>query len=284
MTFSPPKYSLNAPPDYFLPCGKCPLCLAGKRQDWIRRITCETWLHPSNTFITLTYDDAHLPVASLVSKTDIQKFVKRLRHASRDYGVKPVEFKYYIASEYGSKFGRPHYHGVIFGIDMLVHEWLPKFIRLKSDGYPLWTSDVLSQIWQNGFVSVDKVTPRDLRYITKYITKDRDRNFSLYSRGLGKGVFFDADNRLTPFGDACYRNGFVAFQTAPNMFLKGALPKNIDRYLSIYEPSYYDVVKAIRREFAKAKTVSARVLSDALDSVKIKQRAENERRSYDSEH
>lgn len=280
LTFKAPD-GFSRPPDLFVPCGRCLECKETRRNDWIRRIICESWLHSSNCFVTLTYDDAHLPFARLVSKGDIQRFLKRLRNSPRDYGVPSSDFRYFIVSEYGKKFHRPHYHGILFGVDMSLPVWRKRFATLSSDNHVIYTSDVLSEIWRNGFVSVDALTPQSVAYVVKYISKD-DEGFRLYSRGLGKGLFFNSDNTLTSFGSDCYSNGFVVFPCGNGKSIKGAIPKNIDRYLKLYEPSYYDVVSFIRSHFCKCKKADTRSCADRAEVVKIKIARENEKRKLDN--
>lgn len=244
----------------------------------------ETWLHDFNSFVTLTYSDEFLPSGSLASKSDIQKFIKRLRQAPRDFGFAPLPFKYYIVSEYGSKFGRPHYHGIIFGLDFHLPNWLPYFVKLSDKGFPIYSSHVLEKVWKNGFLSFDRVTPRDIAYVTKYISKSSGENFSLYSRGLGKGLFFDANNELTPFGEASFDNGFLAFPSGHGSYYKASIPKNIDRYLSLYEPLKHAEVHSLRRHYASLKKPPSRQsLADGLESVIINQREENQKRILDNE-
>lgn len=53
----------------------------------------------------------------VVSKVDIQRFVKRLRKKIHEKEVElgqSMPIRYFIASEYGPKTFRPHYHGIIF--------------------------------------------------------------------------------------------------------------------------------------------------------------------------
>lgn len=280
----PSDFAPIASPTFFIPCGKCALCRESKRKDWSRRIIAETWLHDFNSFVTLTYSDEFLPSGSLASKSDIQKFIKRLRQAPRDFGFAPRPFKYYIVSEYGSKFGRPHYHGIIFGLDFHLPNWSPYFVRLSDKGFPVYSSRVLEKVWKNGFLSFDRVTPRDIAYVTKYISKSSGENFALYSRGLGKGLFFDANNELTPFGDASFDNGFLAFPSGHGSYYKAAIPKNIDRYLSLYEPLKYAEVHSLRQHYASLKKPPSRQsLADGLESAIINQREENQKRILDNE-
>lgn len=74
------------------------------------------------TFLTLTYDDEHLPEGATLVKSDVQNFMKRLR---KSIGKK-FKIKYYACGEYGEKaglerrygdqHGRPHYHIIIIGL------------------------------------------------------------------------------------------------------------------------------------------------------------------------
>ncbi len=280
LSFTPPP-GVGRAPDYLLPCGRCLECKERKRLDWSRRIILESMLHDESCFVTLTYDDAHLPVGAVASKSDVQKFLKRLRQSPRDYHTPPCDFRYFIVSEYGKKHGRPHYHGILFGVDVMHPSWRRRFASLRSDLRPIYTSDTLASIWSNGFVSVDSVTPQSVGYVCKYISKD-SRSFRLCSRGLGKGLFFDGD-RLTDFGFNCYQNGFVVYPVGNGKNLKGAIPKNIDRYLKLYEPLLAFEIGVVRSEFARRKMVDSRSLADRISAIKIKDRQELQKRKLDND-
>lgn len=64
-------------------------------------------------------------------KSDIQKFIKRLRiKIVRKYGnFSKSKIRYFIASEYGPVTYRPHYHGVLFCDDERIARDLPRLIR-----------------------------------------------------------------------------------------------------------------------------------------------------------
>lgn len=71
-------------------------------------------------FVTLTYDNEHLPADDGLRPDDLQKFFKRLR---KDLDGKKI--KYYACGEYGDKkelrndgkmLGRCHFHSIIFGV------------------------------------------------------------------------------------------------------------------------------------------------------------------------
>ena len=62
-----------------LPCGQCMACRLNHARMWSIRISHEASCHTHNVFLTLTYDDEHLPSDGSVHKRDLQLFFKRLR-------------------------------------------------------------------------------------------------------------------------------------------------------------------------------------------------------------
>ena len=94
-------------------CGKCPACRVRRSSDWTLRLSHEYSLHEhKGIFLTLTYDDKHIPTFQSVIKKDLQDFIKRLRKK-----IYPRKIKYFACGEYGSKNNRPHYHLILFGVD-----------------------------------------------------------------------------------------------------------------------------------------------------------------------
>lgn len=82
-------------------CGQCMECRLAYSREWAIRITHEAAMHERNCFLTLTYDDDHLPKYGQLVKSDLQKFFKRLRHH--------FNFKYVACGEYGERRRRPHF-------------------------------------------------------------------------------------------------------------------------------------------------------------------------------
>ena len=95
----------------FVPCGQCIACRINHAKEWATRIYGESRMHDENIFLTLTYDDEHLPKDNSVHKDEVQRFMKRLRKA-----VYPDKVRYFLCGEYGGQFGRPHYHVILFGL------------------------------------------------------------------------------------------------------------------------------------------------------------------------
>ena len=89
-----------------IPCGVCLSCRLNRARDWANRCVLEASLRSENAFVTLTYDDSHLP-SSLV-KAHLQAFIKKLRNDGHS-------IRYFGCGERGSLNGRPHYHVILFG-------------------------------------------------------------------------------------------------------------------------------------------------------------------------
>ncbi len=147
-------------------------------------------------FLTLTYDDEHLPKTptgrSTTCKKDVQDFFKRLRKELGD-----VRLRYYLVSEYGPTTARPHYHGIIFfrSDDSVGSDNGGRFLSVWSLRE---ADDLFAKVWHNGFTCTEGVTPATINYVTKYVITrrgefdefdDRERPFSLSSRrpGIGAG-------------------------------------------------------------------------------------------------
>lgn len=164
------------------PCGKCVNCRARSRQEWVFRLRMEYKSCDFGLFVTLTYDDDHLPLDG-VSVRDVQLFLKRLRKSFNSRVL-----RYFIVSEYGDdrNTARPHYHALLF------------FSQHNRD-YGIY--DTIEKAWQNGFVQFGEIEEGSIVYCTKYCLKGSDvpegknKNFRLLSKMHG-GVGVDYIERL----------------------------------------------------------------------------------------
>ena len=136
--------SPGAPPErgaepITIPCGKCIGCRLAHSRSWAVRCVHESTLHEHNCFLTLTFDDDHLPSDHSVHVRDVQLFLKRLRKSLGDTKV-----RFFACGEYGAKNDRPHYHLIIFGYDFSDDR-----VLLRQTAYgPLFISDpVMSDTW-----------------------------------------------------------------------------------------------------------------------------------------
>ncbi|QXP07889.1 MAG: replication initiator protein [Arizlama microvirus] len=145
-----------------LPCGQCVGCRLERSRQWAMRCMHEAQTHQSNCFITLTYDDTHLPSDGSLHYKDFQLFVKRLRKKFRFNRI-----RYYMAGEYGENFGRPHFHACLFGIDF--HD--KKLWKRTPSGALLYRSQDLETLWPFGYSSVGDVNFESAAYVARYIMK-----------------------------------------------------------------------------------------------------------------
>ena len=183
--------SVEPEPRFFeVPCGKCAACLMSRRRDWIVRLKKEADASFYSVFVTLTYDDEHLPVSG-VSKEDVQAFFARLRdRLKKRYEIK---VRYYLVSEYGPTTYRPHYHALLF-----------------FDGFVPEVADLLLESWQKGYVYIGSVESRSIGYCAAYhITKggypeNGNKPFVLMSRRPG-------------IGDSYVRNRDVLYYHLPRL-------------------------------------------------------------------
>lgn len=151
------------------PCGKCPSCRSRSRQEWVFRLQMEYECCNFGLFLTLTYNDEHLPFSG-VNKRDVQLFMKRLR---KHFDSQALRF--YLVSEYGDHTFRPHYHALFFF----------KMPR-TNDIY-----DIIESSWQNGNVQFGEIEEGSIVYCTKYCMKGSEvppgmnKNFRLVSKMHG---------------------------------------------------------------------------------------------------
>lgn len=141
------------------PCGNCLPCRINKARTWQHRIMLEARSHLESSFITLTYDDDHLPRNARADpelrKKHLQNYFKRLRKRINQ------PFRYFAVGEYGDKSGRPHYHACLFGLG---RSFGPDVgLAWCLEGLPI------------GITHIGDVTPESARYIAGYTLKKLTR-------------------------------------------------------------------------------------------------------------
>lgn len=147
-----------------LPCGKCEGCLIARSREWACRCMHEAKKHDKNCFLTLTYDDDHLPLNNKLNRRDLQLFIKRLRKS-----LSPKRISFFYCGEYGERNKRPHYHIIVFG-------WSPDdlMVSFNENGSSFVKSLSLARLWRYGFVSVGKLTFQSASYTARYALKKID--------------------------------------------------------------------------------------------------------------
>jgi len=181
-----------------VPCGKCPNCVKRRSIGWVFRLKEEHKVSQTACFLTLTYEDEKLPITKdgwyTLDKRHLQLFMKRLRKSIKDVYDEEYKIRYYAVGEYGSKFGRPHYHYIMFNLpkDIIDASYVENRIN---------RNEVLEGIWTNGHIDVGTVTEKSIAYVSGYCHKtlynhpediDVQKEFSLMSKGIGKAYLTDS--------------------------------------------------------------------------------------------
>lgn len=144
-----------------IPCGGCIGCRIDKSRMWALRCVHEAKQHKENCFLTLTYNDDHLPENGVLVKSDLQKFFKRLRKAGYD-------IRYYACGEYGDINYRPHYHVLLFGTSFLPDR---RRISGTKPEHMLFTSETLSKFWPYGNCTIGIFNYQTAAYVARYVMK-----------------------------------------------------------------------------------------------------------------
>lgn len=181
-----------------VPCGHCIGCLEDMQKEWTIRMSQElkSVLGRPAVFVTLTYNDENLPTEEFNEKTgevfqkpsvvkrDVQLFIKRLRKAINDdikrgkYKGYKGPLKYFFTSEYGPEGGRPHYHGIIYGLNK------------NSVAY-----EYINKAWNKGFIYLGVANEKTITYCAKYCCKPTE--FSAYPDRKG---YFDNEKWMEDNG------------------------------------------------------------------------------------
>lgn len=240
-----------------IPCGKCIGCRLDYSRQWADRCLLESTYYDSNYFVTLTYDDKHLPlnyyltedgeegVSATLVKKDLQDFNKRLRKwQDKEFSNK---IRFYGCGEYGGQTHRPHYHVIYFGL--ILNDLV--FYKRSSLGFDLYNSQSLTDIWDAGHVVVASVNWKTCAYVSRYVTKKLNGSysaeyetfnfipeFSVMSRRPGIGRQYYEDNK-----EHLFNTNFVSVPTLegekriypPNYFIDLLEDDDLELYTSLKE-------------------------------------------------
>lgn len=148
-----------------IPCNKCIECKGVQRFGKAIRVVHTLEMEPGHRgcFITLTYDDEHLPKSQLLELEKLQLFMKKLRHKTQN------RLQYLAAGEYGGKTGRPHYHICLVGYEP--DDVIKRETREYEDPH---FDPVIEDTWRLGRTHVGTLTASSAMYTAKYVQKDAE--------------------------------------------------------------------------------------------------------------
>ena len=185
--------------EFFVPCGHCSECRTSQAIGWSVRLRSEIDYYRIHKgfnigFLTLTYNDGHLPfIPEKFFKAgeykpipcfhypDVRKFFDCIRSWFwREKKLKSA-FRFFLASEYGEKYHRPHYHALI-----MYHPSVDPYTMYNvcSDAWcgteyviPLNYKNFRKKRFEYGIIApFESFVPRDNyacgNYVAKYVCKD----------------------------------------------------------------------------------------------------------------
>lgn len=129
--------------------------------------------NPRAWFVTLTYDNEHIPENGSLVPEHLRDFHSTVREAEG-------KVSFYGVGEYGDQYSRPHYHTVLYGPDFLDRYRVP-----DRDGPPVWVSETLDNYWSHrGKAEFSAVTMGSASYVAAYVRKKllAQENPDLYTR------------------------------------------------------------------------------------------------------
>lgn len=164
-----------------VPCGRCIGCRLERSRQWAIRCMHEAQMHESNRFVTLTYRDEELIYGGnekgILYPRHLTLFFKRLR---KRFGP---GLRYFACGEYGEQLGRPHYHAIIFGLN------LPDEVyHTTKNGNRLNSSCMLDSIWSHGDCIIGDVSFESAAYVARYVMK----------KHLGKDAKYYKEHGIEP--------------------------------------------------------------------------------------
>lgn len=278
------ELALEYPDAIKIPCGKCSGCRAQKTREWADRMILELDHSKKAVFLTLTYNDDHLPVKCQVTtgqmemtlqKRDLTLFFKRLRKKFKD-----VEIRYYAVGEYGKNTHRPHYHVILYGLSL--QDFKDLKVQGKNElGQLYYKSEMLANtVWKLGFCLLSDVSWNTCAYVARYVKKKdyglvsdefidrcREPEYSVMSRDPGIGLYYPrehndfAEKTKYYFGD---QNGLVEVY----------FPKAFLNYLEKSDPEKFEELK-LQRSVASKDNELNKVMQTDLTSMEIDEISEN---------
>lgn len=258
-----------------IPCRHCWACHLNYAKDWATRLTYECKYHEHRYFITLTYDEEHLPLfesmkyidkdgqvsifendgtwtGSLVPE-DMTKFIKKLR---KFYNVDGI--KYFYAGEYGEKTERPHYHMILFGAPLNMKNW--HSFHIDGNHKLHWKDSDIEKMWGKGMIDIAEVEWASCAYVARYCMKKiNNENDSVEYAKVGKIKEYVRMSRRPGIGvryynehkHDIYENDEVIITTAKGNADVIKPPKAFDKRFKEEYPEEWESIKASREACAE---------------------------------
>ena len=257
-------------------CKQCIGCRLADSKNKATQAMFESKIHAQNWFLTLTYDDEHLiiPDETVNEETgeiftndgtwngtlipnDIKKFMKDLRRYWK-YHFNQDDIRFFGCGEYGEKFQRPHYHIIIFNLNLYKDMLKPKFIN--EEHQQIYECPVIEKIWKKGLIAIGGVSWSSCAYVARYITKkQKGKNSKDYYLSKGQIPEFVRSSNKPGIGrqyyeqhkDEIYLTDEIFQVTSSGKTLTLKPPKYYDKLYDLEYPEEMKKIKAKRKKSAE---------------------------------
>lgn len=277
-----------------IPCKKCWACRLNYSAEWAVRIMHECSKTPDkNYFVTLTYDNEHVPTLDYIKykdkdgnekinfnngcfryslvPDDAHRFINSLRkYLERHYDHKGL--KYYYCGEYGGQTQRPHYHMILMNCPLNPADFYD--LHTDENGKDHWKQKEIERQWKKGMIDVALVEFADAAYVARYGTKlflnggtEEDyaklgmvREFTRCSRNPAVGLDYVRNNEF----DLLLTDEII-MKNSSEKAVHVPLPQYYQRKLEESYPEYIDQLKEKRQLLANNASKIKRTQTNLTD-------------------
>lgn len=289
-----------------IPCRNCYACKLSYSAEWATRIVYECSLHTHNYFITLTYDDTHLPVAESVDIPEKiwnkkeQKYDIKWHHGENDgseicnqgtvYEQHILKFlhdlrqdlhrhknhtgvKVFYAAEYGTEHGRPHYHLILMNCPLDITKFYDTHIDENHKAH--WKSKEISKLWDKGIHDIAEVEWSCAAYVARYCMKKlHDKEPEEYAKECKLPEYIRMSRNIgrkwyEEHKGEIYETDEIITKTVKGRSGSIKPPKAWDRLYEKEYPEAMALIKESRKHAAERSAALERQLSDYTDYQKL---------------
>ena len=228
-------------------------------------------MHEYNCFLTLTFDDMHIPCTFdgdyTLDKVFFQKWMKRFRqNISRNFDGRQIRF--YQCGEYGSLYERPHHHVIVFGFD-----FPDKYVWYTHGAVKVYRSPTLEKWWPYGICSIGEVNFDSACYVARYCMKKINGSQAAYVYDGIQPEYATMSNRpgigaswLEKYGSDVYNYDVLISKKG----FKMRPPAYYDKLYDIKYPDKMEKIKIKRKLKIKKLNLSRLIDKENVKKIKIK--------------
>lgn len=285
-----------------IPCKNCWACQLTYSAEWATRNMLETLEHEHNYFITLTYDEEHLPILDNISyevngqkiviendgtwegslyPEHVETFINSLRKHFERQGIKGI--RYFYCGEYGETTKRPHYHLLLYGAPLNNLENYS--YHIDSNFKEHWKNPLIDKYWKYGIHDIASVEWSSAAYVSRYCTKKiytgkesvqhyaeqgKLKEFIRMSKRPGIGMKYYHEHKMD-----IYENDSMVMKTVKGNTGSFKPPKAFDKLFKEEYPEEFEKIEKRRKKCADRARYNSYRTSNYTDLEKLKMKAEN---------